>query len=74
MCYTIPSLYHKKTAIVISPTVSLMTDQVKKLGRQEIPTTLLGSAQNKDVTLNDFWITMTHSSADVEYGIPKVPF
>ena len=31
MCYTIPPLYDNKTAIVISPTISLMTDQVKKL-------------------------------------------
>lgn len=50
MCYTIPPLNDNKTAIVISPTISLMTDQVKKLVRLEIPATLLGSAQSKDVT------------------------
>lgn len=49
MCYTIPPLYDGKTAIVISPTISLMTDQVSKLSRKGIPATLLGSAQKEDV-------------------------
>ena len=31
LCFTIPSLIDKKTAVVISPTISLMTDQVRKL-------------------------------------------
>ena len=49
MCYTIPPVHDGKTAIVISPTISLMTDQVSKLTKQGIPVTLLGSAQKEIV-------------------------
>ena len=49
MYYTHPPLYDSKTAIVISPTISLMTDHVSKLSKKGIPVTLLGSAQKKDV-------------------------
>ena len=49
MCYTLPPLYDGRTAIVISPTISLMTDQVSKLSKKGIPATLLGSAQKEDV-------------------------
>lgn len=48
-CYIIPPLYDGKTAIVITPTISLMLDQVSKLTKKEIPATLLGSAQQQDV-------------------------
>lgn len=44
-CYTIPPLHDGKTAVVISPTISLMTDQVRKLSCKGIKATLLGSAQ-----------------------------
>lgn len=50
LCYTVPPLCaENKTAIIISPTISLMTDQVSKLEKQGILATLLGSAQTKDV-------------------------
>lgn len=49
MCYIIPPIYSGKTAIVISPTISLMLDQVKKLTSREVRATLLGSAQKEDV-------------------------
>ena len=51
LCFCIPPLYSKKTAIVVSPTISLMTDQVLKLEKKGIPATLLGSAQKEDVTM-----------------------
>lgn len=44
-----PPLYQKKTAIVITPTISLMTDQVNKLTKRGILATLIGSAQKEDV-------------------------
>ena len=49
ICFIIPPLIHNKTAIVITPTISLMTDQVNKLIKQNISATLLGTAQKKDV-------------------------
>lgn len=45
LCYTIPPIHDGKTAVVISPTISLMTDQVSKLSNKGIPVTFLGSAQ-----------------------------
>ena len=49
MCFTIPPLFKSKTAIIISPTISLMTDQVSKQVKKGVSATLLGSAQKKDV-------------------------
>ena len=49
MCFAIPPLFSSKTAIVISPTISLMTDQVSKLVKKGVSATLLGSAQKEDV-------------------------
>lgn len=50
MCFSLPPLLLQKTALVISPTISLMTDQVKKLSDRGIKATFLGTAQaNKDV-------------------------
>lgn len=50
LCFIIPSLHDGKTTIVISPTISLMTDQVNKLVKRGVSATLLGSAQKDDVT------------------------
>ena len=49
-CFIIPPLCDSKTAIVITPTVSLMLDQVAKLTKKNIPSTLLGSAQPNNVS------------------------
>ena len=47
LCYTIPPLHSGKTAVVIAPTISLMTDQVGKLSCKGLSVTLLGSAQKE---------------------------
>ena len=50
LCYQFPAVYSGKIAIIISPTISLMIDQVKKLKERGIPCTFLGSAQhNKEL-------------------------
>lgn len=47
LCYQFPAIY---MAIVISPTISLIIDQVKKLTESGIPCAFLGSAQhNKEI-------------------------
>ena len=45
-----PPLYDSKIAVVISPTISLMTDQVCKLTELGVKATFLGSAQKEDVS------------------------
>ena len=50
MCFTIPPLFSSKTAIIISPTISLMMDQFSKLVKKGVSETLLRSAQKEDVT------------------------
>ena len=49
ICFIVPPLYDGKTAIVISPTISLMTDQVNKLIGRGVKATFLGSAQKEQV-------------------------
>ena len=46
LCYQFPAIYTGKLAIVISPTISLMMDQVKKLTEKGLPCTFVGSAQH----------------------------
>ncbi len=45
LCFQFPPVYLNKKAIIISPTISLMQDQVHKLNMIGIPSTFLGSAQ-----------------------------
>ncbi|KAM6072825.1 bifunctional 3'-5' exonuclease/ATP-dependent helicase WRN isoform 3-T4 [Theristicus caerulescens] len=49
LCYQFPPVYAGNTAIVISPLISLMEDQVLQLTMSGIPACLLGSAQSKNV-------------------------
>ncbi|MGH9702700.1 MAG: RecQ family ATP-dependent DNA helicase [Candidatus Acidiferrales bacterium] len=45
LCYQLPaSLLPEKTAVVISPLISLMQDQIAQLGQMGIPATLLNSS------------------------------
>ena len=46
LCYQFPAIYTGKLAIVVSPTISLMMDQVKKLMEKGLPCTFVGSAQH----------------------------
>ncbi|GLT80696.1 hypothetical protein SLA2020_521210 [Shorea laevis] len=46
LCYQVPPLVVEKTAIVVSPLISLMQDQVMSLKQRGIRAEYLGSAQN----------------------------
>ncbi|XP_057789662.1 uncharacterized protein LOC131006526 isoform X2 [Salvia miltiorrhiza] len=46
LCYQVPPLILKKTAVVISPLISLMQDQVMALKQRDIRAEYLSSAQN----------------------------
>ena len=45
ICFYLPPLVTRKTALVITPTISLMTDQVSRLTAKGISATFLRSAQ-----------------------------
>lgn len=45
VCFQIPSLITGKMTIVLTPTISLMSDQCSKLEESGIPATFLGSSQ-----------------------------
>ena len=45
LCYQFPPVYQNKKALVVSPTISLMNDQVNTLSQKNIKATFLGSAQ-----------------------------
>lgn len=52
LCYQFPPVYLNKKAIIVTPTISLMQDQVKKRSNLGIRSVYLGSAQcNKKVEL-----------------------
>lgn len=60
LCYVIPPLYHVSTAVIISPTISLMMDQVTKLNNRGIKATFLGSAQKEIINqLDQFRVVFT---------------
>ena len=52
LCFQFPPVYTNKKAIVVSPTISLMYDQVTNLLGKKIKSTFLGSAQ-LDKTVED---------------------
>ena len=45
LCFQFPPVYQNKKAIVVTPTISLMQDQVHTLNSKGIPCVLVGSAQ-----------------------------
>ena len=45
LCFQFPPVYENKKAVVITPTISLMQDQVYKLNQLGIPSVFLGSAE-----------------------------
>ena len=52
LCFQFPPVFEDKKAIVVTPTVSLMQDQVTNLEEKGIKAVYLGSAQ-LDVSVED---------------------
>ncbi len=48
LCYQIPALMHKGTALVISPLIALMKDQTDILNKAKIPATFINSSLRTD--------------------------
>ena len=48
LCYQLPALISGRTAVVISPLIALMQDQVTQLGQMGIPAALLNSTLSTD--------------------------
>src|SRR6201987_4752245 len=47
LCYQLPAVMSERTAIVISPLIALMQDQVAQLAQMGIPAALLNSSLSK---------------------------
>ncbi|XP_066379812.1 uncharacterized protein [Miscanthus floridulus] len=64
MCYQLPLLLTKKTAIVISPLLSLMQDQVMNLQQRGVRSDYLGSTQKNHAVVMNYAqsVTITHHS------------
>ena len=45
LCFLFPPVYLNKKAIIVTPTISVMQDQVHKLNDIQVPSVFLGSAQ-----------------------------
>ena len=45
LCFQFPPVHENKKGIIVTPTISLMQDQVEKLNSMGIPAVYLGSAQ-----------------------------
>lgn len=78
LCYQYPPVYTGKTAVVVSPLISLMEDQVRGLAAANIPACFLGSAQSRqDQVVNDLLageyrvLYITPEFAESNLSLPK---
>ena len=52
LCYQLPAILQKGTALVISPLISLMKDQVDTLNRRNLPSTFVNSTLSYEEMLS----------------------
>ncbi|XP_028395826.1 Werner syndrome ATP-dependent helicase-like [Dendronephthya gigantea] len=76
LCYQYPAIYTGKTTIVVSPLISLMQDQVQKLGVFNISACYLGSAQTNHAEVKNgvmrgnyriVYVTPEYISTDADF-------
>ncbi|GER31514.1 ATP-dependent DNA helicase recQ [Striga asiatica] len=67
LCYQVPPLITKKTAVVISPLISLMQDQVMALKQRGIRAENLSSAQSD----SNVYANAEHGRYDILYMTPE---
>ena len=67
LCFQFPATVTKKMTIVITPTISLMIDQVQNLRSRGLTATYLGSAQ-KDTTME---VKVSEGSFNIVYCTPE---
>ena len=70
LCYQIPALVRKGTAIVVSPLISLMQDQVEQLHAQGVRAAYLNSTLDTDVQM-DVQAKLQHGDYDLLYVSPE---
>lgn len=79
LCYQYPPVYTGKTAVVVSPLISLMEDQVRGLAAANIPACFLGSAQSRqgqvvnDLLAGEYRVLyITPEFAESNLNLPKI--
>lgn len=70
LCYQIPALVREGTAIVVSPLISLMQDQVEQLQAQGVQAAYLNSSLDTDVQM-DVQAKLQHGDYDLLYVSPE---
>lgn len=70
LCYQIPALVREGTAIVVSPLISLMQDQVEQLQAQGVSAAYLNSSLDTDVQM-DIQAKLQHGDYDLLYVSPE---
>ncbi len=70
LCYQIPALVREGTAIVVSPLISLMQDQVEQLQAQGVQAAYLNSSLDTDVQM-DIQAKLQHGEYDLLYVSPE---
>ncbi|WP_062217206.1 DNA helicase RecQ [Aureimonas sp. D3] len=70
ICYQVPALCRPGVAIVISPLIALMRDQVQALRQLGIRAASLNSAQDEDER-NAIWRDLTSGQLDLLYVTPE---
>ncbi|WP_026376588.1 DNA helicase RecQ [Aestuariibacter salexigens] len=70
LCYQIPAIAMQGTAIVVSPLISLMQDQVEQLAAMGVNATFINSALSRE-QIQQRWQAIAHDKVDLVYVSPE---